>query len=359
MKEFFEICGNKKSVKKFLEEFSTPGNQKERCIELGNIIVNNAKDNEFFRDFTHQPSALKDHVNDPFFESAGHASLITFMQSISLATDIMDPDKNLLVLNDTLEKNLEDLKSRRVHGYFYRSNIQLAPIGALEIFEGQARLNQLQYLSRGLGIDNDLELYQEEGFFEHPYGTALEWFLNLTGAEIPKEVNSPVINAFLLVCDLSINPSGGFTNVPYDFENFLFEVDPGTRFVRLCEQVRRNTDILSSVTGCTFTEYTEISDFLEKEAGFPKYSSFLAQVSDFISTDEKPKNLIGERERFGFGYENMPMRLLLASFLRFVADKNICPEFFCWPGRHLSGENAKQKNADMFSRHLALFQDKP
>ena len=55
---------------------------------------------------------------------------------------------------------------------------------------------------------------------------------------------------------------------------------------------------------------------------------------------------------------NLPLRVLLSHFIKFMEDKFTNPEFFCWPGVWKTGQRASQEVSDLFNRQMALFLDK-
>src|SRR5271168_932189 len=98
------------------------------------------------------------------------------------------------------------LRERRVDGYYNGSPIGLWPIGAREIFEGQACFSQVQYLSFGCNHSLDWDDFRAIGMLHGIYVAAFQEFLRLTEAERPDRFDSPLIGLFLLICDLALNP---------------------------------------------------------------------------------------------------------------------------------------------------------
>lgn len=84
------------------------------------------------------------------------------------------------------------------------------PMGAHEIFEGQARFSQLQYLYFALGSKLQWDDVRSMGMLEGIYAKAFDEFLNLTELGWPASIGHPLVALLMLVCDIAINPGAGF-----------------------------------------------------------------------------------------------------------------------------------------------------
>jgi hypothetical protein len=118
---------------------------------------------------------------------------MTYAHTLSNLASSVDRDFEVIPHPKVWAEGFRDLKERRVEGHHDGSQIGLWPIGSQEIFEGQARFSQIQYLSEACGH-------------------RLDWdeFLHLTETCWPSRINDSIVSLFLLVCDLSINPGSGF-----------------------------------------------------------------------------------------------------------------------------------------------------
>ena len=87
----------------------------------------------------------------------------------------------------------------------------------------------------------DTRDFEEMGLLHGVYIEAFDFFLKTTGIEKPNNLLHPSVGLFLLVCDLSINPTNGFPLDIYDFENFIHKNDPGQRFLTLCIEIGKKS----------------------------------------------------------------------------------------------------------------------
>jgi hypothetical protein len=69
-------------------------------------------------------------------------------------------------------------------------------------------------------------------------------------------------------------------------------------------------------------------------------------------------SLMEEYRTYNYPPENHVVRVLLSHYLAFSQDKLLTPEFFCWPGAWMAGNNVSERAADLFDRHGALFVDR-
>ncbi|WP_141692394.1 hypothetical protein [Paenibacillus pectinilyticus] len=258
------------------------------------------------------------------------------------------------------EREFEQLNKNKVFGYYHGSDIRLSPIGAREIFEGQARFSQLQYLYLSSGRKMSWDDFEHAGMLSQLYREAFDIFLKILDTPWPGTPEDSVVGLFLLVCDLAINPTDGFPFDLYHFPSFVFSVDPGIRFLMLCESIKnKNPNLVNSIHGYTKEEYLEVSEILCGYISCKTPYSASEKLSDWASTN--CKELMEEDNSFEFGSENLPVRLLFARFLRFQQDKFITPEFFCWPGIWSVGERkagiSLENARELFEAHKALFCD--
>jgi hypothetical protein len=251
------------------------------------------------------------------------------------------------------------LQDQKVEGYYYGSPVGLWPIGSREIFEGQACFAQLQYLSYACGHRLTLDDFRSLGMLHGVYANAFDEFLRLTESSMPTSVNDPLVGLFLLVCDLAINPASGFPVTVLNFESFILDVNPGARFAIFCRLIAKNyPDSKGAVRNCSRTEYEEISTRLcegAKEASPLLIAQFFGR---WFASDGPLSNLREEYESYVFDPVNFVLRYLFAHFLAFQEAKSKRPEFFCWPGAWMAGNNLDKSSSQLFEKHGALFVDR-
>lgn len=325
-----------------------------------NTIINNHFDLLTFRTFTLGPDAAKIVTENNLFENVGHAFNMTYGHTLNILGSTVDKQFQTLVHPQIWEEGFKDLKERKVEGYFYGSPIGLWPIGSREIFEGQARFSQIQYLSHACGHHWTWDDYRAHGMLSGVYISAFEYFLQFTESEWPDSVNDPLVGLFLLVCDLSINPGRGFPfTIAPSFETFIHDVNPGARFFTFSNLIALHYPAMkSAVHKYERNEYEMVTGELAKAAKDFSPTLIAETFSGWFSPDGPFASLRREYEEYSFEPSNFVIRHLFAHFLSFQEDKAERPEFFCWPGAWLAGEKANEHGREMFEKHGALFVDK-
>jgi hypothetical protein len=305
------------------------------------------------------PRTVRKVLDGPFFESQGHAYSIAYANAVENLVTTLTNERGVLDDPRRWEPEWVRLRSERKTGYFYGSEVRLPPIGAREIFEGQARFCQLQFLqfaTGGLTWDG----CAKAGMFRGVYGRAFRRFLKLTGLPQPASIDDPVIGLFMLLCDIAINPGAGFPMPIRFFEAFVTDVDPGLRFIFLCRTVAKNVSKFErAVLSYSRDEYEEISETLSKDLLIDSPLTIARRVRDWRDASPQLKKLMDEHSSFSFDKRQLVLRVLLSHFVSFCVDKYEAPEFFCWPGVWMTGNRASAKIADVFERQSAPFMDKP
>jgi hypothetical protein len=246
----------------------------------------------------------------------------------------------------------------RHRGFYQGSEIRRPPVGARQIFEGQARFAQLQYLYFASGGNLTWTDVRREGLLSGVYSLAFDIFLELAEVEFPPSIGHPTVALFLLVCDLAINPGARFPLNLRVIETFIEDVDPGIRFVFLCRAVTRQPQVKTAVTEYSRGEYELISETLSSLLLIDSPLAIAGAVSKWARDSEAVKGLMVEHSTSRYSPANLPVRLLLAQFIEFSKDKLAKPEFFCWPGAWMAGPRTSPESIGLFERHAAAFVDK-
>lgn len=356
LKNLIAKVGFKKSTRKLAETLpaggiGTPGG-------LANIIINNHFDMDAFWRLTVNPLKASDILQSPLFESLGHCYLVAYGNIITLLSSASDRDHNVIPNPKTWGESYRALRDAKEEGYYYGSPVSLCPIGAYEIFEGQARMAQLQYMHFATGGILGLEAADGAKMLNGVYGKAFSTFLYLTELKRPSSIDDPAIALFLLICDLAINPGSGFPFPVIHFKTFMGDIEPGARFVSMCRLARlKCPDIFETIQTYSRDEYEAVSKKLcEVMMEHPP----LEIAREFCRWTETPEfqPLMAEHKAFRFGKDNVAVRVLFSHFLAFMRDKLARPEFFCWPGVYMAGDQLASDAITLFDRHGALFIDK-
>ena len=361
LKNLLAAAGPQKSIYKLVETRALSGaGNPETPGGLANVILNNYFDIESFRLLITSAGVVRDVVESPLFESVGHSYQIAFGNVVLILASMFDKHFDFIPDARTWEKPFAALRAAKESGYYYGSDVQVSPIAVHDIFEGQARFGQLQYLyfaSRGHLTWEDV---RSKGMLNGVYGSAFNTFLKLAELDWPPSIDHPVVALFLLVCEIAINPSAGFPMPPAFFKTFIEDVNPGIRFLFLCRTIAtQRPDLAKVITRYSRSEYAEVSDVLCRSLLIDTPLAVANTVTDWVSRSDILKSLMAEYRTFDYGPENLPVRLLFSHFLAFNADRLIRPEFFCWPGAWMTGGRVSQDIVTLFDRHSALFVDKP
>ncbi len=356
LKNLIGSVGFKKSVRQLADVlpgggYGTPGG-------LVNIIINNHFDMEAFRGLTVSPLSASPIVQNPQFENLGHAYHIAYGNIISLLSAVSDHKFNVIPHPKEWSEPFFKLQEAREEGYYYGSPVSLYPLGAYEIFEGQARMAQLQYLHFATDGILGMEAAETSGMFNGVYGKAFSDFLQLTELERPNSIDHPTVGLFLLICDIALNPGSGFPFPVVHYSTFIRDIEPGARFVWLCRIARlKHPEIMDVVRDYSREEYAAISSKL-CAAIFEHPPLEIAQ--EFCRWAALPEfsPLMAEHQSFSFEKGNVAVRMIFAHFLAFMRDKFEHPEFFCWPGAWMAGRRISPNAHTLFERHGALFIDK-
>lgn len=324
---------------------------------VANTVTNNFMDTEFYLAITLKPTLEQEIYHNPYFEAAGHSFLITYALVIGAMQDLMDPNGSLFPDPKILVDKLTELAARRVRGYHYESEIIRAPVGLLDLYEGQARFIQLQFLalaSDGLTIADA----KASGMLDGVYGAAFRAFLRISESPEPLELIDPLVALFLFICDMSINPTAAFPASIDVYEDFFLEANPGIRFAMLCKAIASEApELRTFVTSYSSQEYQALAQRLGDLTGLGNHITDLNQLWQHARTDREAATLIKEHQSFKFTPNNIVLRVLTGEFLMFLADRLETPEFFCWTGYWLT-KGGGERQRELWLKHLSLFTDK-
>lgn len=352
--------GPYKSLKSWTDKIlRSEGPMAQAKLYDANIAVNNALDIEYYKWFAFAPRKSAPWlIEQQHFESVGHSYHIAYGHLLSMLSDTIDPTFSFLPDARAWDASFKDMNDQRVHGHYWRSPIEVPPLGLHAIFEGQARFTQLQFLDRTHKNSPTCDEWRAKGYLSGIYVSAFEKFLELSGCDWPRTIDDPIVNLFLLVCDLAINPTVGF---PFDidrFESFIFDVDVGLRFYRFSVAVKELPQLRDAIIGRSRAEYEATSEQLTESTGDDHPLAALAKVKSWVDESPTIQALLEEQRTFQYGDTNIALRVLVSHFLSFSLDKLEHPEFFCWVGANLAGTDLPQRSAELWMRHLSLFTDR-
>lgn len=358
LKNFVAEIGFKKPIRSFIETtdlpsgFGTPrGN--------ANVILNNHFDLSAYRNLTVNPRGATSVIGDHLFECVGHAYEIAIGNNVLLLGATADPEFKVVSHPRDWELGFQKLKSEKHPGFYYGSPVELPPLGAYEIFEGQARFAQLQLLHFATGGQFELSNAADFGMLDGVYEVAFNEFLSWSELARPNAIDHPTVGLFLLVCDLAINPGWGLPFPPLHFPSFITDSDPGLRFIYLSRLIKlRCPGTATAIRNYSREEYQAVSEELCK--AFVEYPplAIAAEVASWPRRSVSIKAMMEEYETYDFSPGNPVPRFMFAHFIAFSEDKFKRPEFFCWPGAWMAGERVSNDIVAVHDRHSAPFIDK-
>ncbi len=358
LKQLVEETGFRKSIRQLVDILPGPSTP-DTVQGKANIVLNNHFDFGAFRNLTLSHQTAIPTIESPMFESVGHAHQLTYANNLFVMAVTVDPEFRAIPDPREWEPEFQKLRTDEEPGFFYGSPATLWPVGAREIFEGQACFCQMQYLAFAsdgrLGWDDFRALGMLHGVYEAAFTT----FLERAGLDWPPQLDHPTVALFLLICDMSINPGAGFPHPPINFKTFITDTDPGARFTFLATLVRLKLPQLAGlIRTYSRSEYEEASEALA-QALFDVPPLLLAQIcASWTRPGEPLAPLMEEHRTFDYQPGNLPVRVMLSHFLAFMRDKARRPEYFCWPGAWMAGDRVSEESQRLFERHSALFVDK-
>ncbi len=360
LRDWLEMVGPRKSIRTWAEKEMLGGLTHENsAVREANIIVNNAMDVEFYKAFTYDPQCAEEIFANRYFECVGHSYWMAYGHLASMLSATFDRNFDHFPDARIWDNEFPKLKAEEHLGFYHGSPIARAPIGLRALFEGQARFCQLQYLAFCSDTPLTVESLKEGGYFADIYVEAFELFLKITNSEWPEEIDDPLIGLFLLICDIALNPTRGFPFQIESYHDFIIDVDPGTRFVRLCHVVgTTKPELRKAITDYSKEEYIQIAAALTESDGYDHPMAALQEIAGWIESVPGVKVVMEEQKSFNYELENLPVRVLFSHFLAFSSDKLENPEFFCWPGAWMTGTRISETTQQLFLSHLSLFSDK-
>ena len=335
------------------------GESAQKKLANANAAVNNALDIEYYKRFATDPKGQAESlVREQHFESVGHGYRIAYGHLITMASETVDPDFSFLPSLQDWDRQFSRLADEKAHGFYWGSDIVAAPIGLLAIYEGQAVFNQLQFLSNTHRSAPSCQEWRKLGFLHGVYVEAFELFLKATNSSWPETVDDPLVNLFLLVCDVAVNPSAGFPFGVNDYENFVSDVDVGLRFLRLCSAIKELPHLRTIILKRSREDYINVVGEICDRSGDPNPIAAFEAIAAWPRNSERARVIMEEYRTFRYSAPNYAIRVLISHFIAFSSDKAKHPDFFCWPGSKLAGRDLGQREIDLWGAHLTLFTDR-
>jgi hypothetical protein len=330
-----------------------------------NVIVNNWSDLEFSYSILVHPKQVLAGLNSgktvpsiKFFESVGHSIGWHYLSTVNILAASLDPGFKSLPDIREWEEGFDDLKQRKTNNYYFGSKVILPPLGRAEITEGQARFQELQYLSRASGGDLSMKDFKRRDYLDERYTHAFDAFLEASDLDFPAHPLSPLVDLFMVVCDIALNPSVGYPEDISNYEQFVGDVSPGIRFLFAANIIRRLPGLTGKLTRLNRDEYDEVAGSICSLMGAKtprENAEAIVRMSERMPTT----NELSKEMTAGVMKPNsMPIRFCFAKHLDFMKDKSDYPQYFCWPSVHYSefnGPHDLDHSLNLFYQHSCPF----
>lgn len=357
-KQYLNLSGNKKPITIYSDNNPRDNITDDPEFMAINYILNNFHDVLYYKYRVKRPSYIKKAYKEKYFESIGHAFHISYSTSVSLLATTFDKGFSFLPNPDTWVENFKELTEREVEDFYYGSKIYLPPIGTEDLFEGQARFNQILFLHLKSKKTLDWFQFEQAGMLHGVYYSAFELFLKILNEQRPASVGSPLVALYLLLIDIAINPAEGFPFTIEYYEDFVKDTDPGIRFMNLCNAVKDNfPEFKDNIKEYSREEYWTISNSLCEYLHIHSPYECLSELADWCGKQESIIELLKQNKAFIYNSENLVVRLIFGRFLSFQQDKINNPEFFCWPGIYLNEERKSTITDELYLKHQAIFKE--
>lgn len=357
-KQYLELSGNKKPITIYSDNNSRDNKTDNPEFMAINHILNTFHDVLYYKYRIKRPGYIKKAYKEKYFESIGHAFHISYSTSVSLLATTFDKEYSFLPNPDTWAEGFIELNKRKVEGFYYGSKIGLPPIGTEDLFEGQARFNQILFLHLKSKKTLDWFQFEQAGMLHGVYYSAFEFFLEALNEQRPASVDSPLVALYLLLIDIAINPAEGFPFSIEYYEDFIKDTDPGLRFMYLCNAVKeKHPEFKTIIKEYSYEEYWAISNSLCECLGIHSPYEYLSELTDWCGKQESIIELLKQNEAFIYEHGNLVIRLIFGRFLSLQKDKINNPEFFCWPGIYLNGERQSRITDALYLKHQAIFKE--
>lgn len=361
LSQFTKAPYNVKPLSKLAEiwaQMKVNGAPPDRLTAELNRILNNWHDMESFRWLLTNPTKASEALGDEYFFSSGHCFRIGVGSFLWLLAATFDPNQTCVPDPRPWEPAFDRLAKTGTVGFAKGTALPQPPLGALEIFEGQARFSQMQYLRRSTRKFRTWDDFKKAGMFRDVYVSAFQFFCRELQESIPSDPNDPLVAMFLLVCDVAMNPAEFLLLPAEQSENIERIIHPGHRFVAVCETLKRLGPVFyKSITGCTKAEYEVCVSRLCAENDWASPLDIAAEMARWTATQPSIAQIREEARSLTFQPMNMPVRLFFGKFLLYHEMKLTHPEVLCWPGFWAAGNDKVDSLVPLFEEIYPIFID--
>ncbi|MNJ38354.1 hypothetical protein D3C77_332000 [compost metagenome] len=326
-------------------------------IASANTVTNNMLDIAFYRALITNAVGINKIAASNYFESKAHSFHVAYSATLNILRSMFDPDSKFLPNPDDWHDEFERLRDTKAIGFFYGSPLYVHQVSGFDIIEGQARFIQLQFLSFVAKSKISMSQVDRDGYLNGVYGNAFRQFLKITNSEAPELIDSPLVALFLLICDISLNPSEGFPKTITNSAEFIAAADCNYRFLVLCNAAKENSYLKEHIKDYSKKEYLEVAQILTSHCGLEHPYEIPVLISEWKNQRSSIQELLRQQETFEYNPESISVRVLFSHFITFNLDKLDAPEFFCWAGKHLAFGKGSENYKKLWIKNLSLYSD--
>jgi len=334
-------------------------------MEELNVIVNSWSDLEFGHAVLVHPEKVLEGLNTGrtvppigFFESVGHSVGWQYLNTVNILAASLDRSFTSLPDIRQWQHGFDDLKQRRITNWYFRSKVTLPPLGRQAIAEAQARFQEIQFLSLVSEGELSWEDFEERDFVTHRYAHAFTVFLAASGLDFPAHPLSPLVDLFMVVCDIALNPNVGYPDEIRNYEQFVEEVSPGVRFLFAANIVRKLRGLEKKLKRLDREDYDEVAGAICGPMGTKTPRECAATIVKMSEGMPAIKELKKEMFEGVMRPQAMPIRFCFGKHLSLMHDKSRHPEYFCWPAAHcgeFNGSRDLNHTMKLFHQHSCPF----
>jgi len=358
LEKHLKLTGKVKPIVSYAEKKQSHKNDQSEEFKIINKIINSTKNIHFYLKRVKRPSETESFINDSYFRSIGLSYAATYISTVRLIKTIFDKDSNFLPDTEKWVVEVNRLQKSNTKGFSIGEDILVPHVGTWQLYEGQARFNQLLYLHFASEKIMNWDDFKKVGMIEGEYYLAFQVFLDILGERRPDSIDSSLVALYLLLIDIAINPCEGFPFEINKHEDFVQQVDPGFRFENLCKAVRdAHPDFKYVIKEYSPKYYRLVSDALCKTIGYHTPTELSKKILLWLKDEKSVKKLFKENIKFSYSKGNTLTRMVLGKFLSFQKDKAKNPEFFCWPGVYMLTLPYDKSRQVLNERHFSLFRE--
>lgn len=307
-----------------------------------NHIVNTFFDIEFAVGLIFYPDKAEEIFKSPWFESTGHSYRYLYQESLMQLEQTFEYKNKWMSYYKDWKEEFKQLEAKKEPMYFFKSAMLYNIFGLQDIVEGQARFQEIQYIYSMNKEDNDWEKIKKRNLLEPMYTKVFAIFLTYLELDFPDNPLSKVVNCFLLVCDIAINPTVGYPDPIIKYEKFVTDVNPYCRFMECLSIIKKDIKILDEFENISGEVYWKVTDYILGKLNKNTIEhcwNTIVDNSNYILGIQEIQNKYIDLMYDDKNCKNILNEYYYMSHVNLIRKKIEHPEFYCWMGQYIAGES--------------------